>query len=123
MPTILVIDDHALTLKTLCLILHAKNYLVLPAENAEQARDLFSRRAVELVILDYFLPDGTGSELAAELKRTKNVPVIMLSGSAELRGKPDSVDILLAKPCSIPDLLETIDALLARKLDSLRRSA
>lgn len=77
------------------------------------------------MILDYFLPDGTGSELADEFKRAGNVPVIMMTGSAELQEKPVSVDVLLGKPCSIPDLLAAITSLLARQANhnSLRIAA
>lgn len=115
MRTILVIDDHVVTLDTLCLILNAHKFNVLSAVNAQEAETQFAGGAVDLVIVDHGLPGMTGDELAHKLKTTKSVLVIMLSGNPELVGKPDSVDLLLAKPISVPNLLTEIDGLFARQ--------
>jgi CheY-like chemotaxis protein len=112
MRTILVIDDHIPTLESLCLVLSGRNYRTLPAENAAQASAMFAANEVDLVIVDHGLPGVSGSELADPFKRLRLVPVLMLSGSALLQARPDSVDLLLAKPCSVPELMEGIESLL-----------
>jgi len=114
MRTILVIDDHVATLETLCLILNANKYHVLSAANAPQAETQFAAVHIDLVIVDHGLPGVTGDQLARKFKAAKSVLVIMLSGNPELVGKPDSVDLLLAKPISVPHLLAEIDGLMAQ---------
>jgi DNA-binding response OmpR family regulator len=123
MRTILVIDDHVPTLITLCLILRTKDYIALPAENAEQAQEKFAANVVDLVIVDHVLPGITGSELAGRFKRVKNVPVLMLTGGLGLREKPGSVDLLFVKPCSVPVLLEGVESLFAKQPDYISRCA
>lgn len=113
MRTILVIDDDVLILETLCMILKENGYRAIGAENSQQAEHQFGQQHVDLIIVDHGLPATTGSELAKKLKDTKHVLVLMLSGSAELVGTPEGVDLLLPKPCPIPNLLAGIDELFA----------
>jgi DNA-binding response OmpR family regulator len=113
MRTILVIDDHVATLDTLCLILVASGYVALKARNSEQAERQFIDNDVDLVIVDHGLPGISGSDVAQRLKNIKSVLVLMLSGNPELKGKPDSVDLLLAKPQSVPHLLASITGMFA----------
>ncbi len=116
MRTILVIDDHAVTLWTICLILKGEGYEALPAENADQAQEHFFGNKVDLVIVDHGLPGVTGAELAKRLKEAKDVPVLMLSGNTELREKPESVDLLLPKPIIVPILLAEIRNLFSSRM-------
>jgi DNA-binding response OmpR family regulator len=113
MRTILVVDDHIATLETLCLILQGHQFNVLTANNALQAEEQFASVVVDLVIVDHGLPGKSGAELAHQFKSIRRVLVIMLSGNPELLAKPDCVDLLLAKPISVPNLLFEIDGLLA----------
>jgi DNA-binding response OmpR family regulator len=111
--TVLIIDDHVPTLESLTLVLQTNQFRVLSAETAKQAQEQFARNDVDLVIVDHGLPGISGTELAEQFKQVRNIPVLMLSGNPQLQGKPDSVDVLLAKPCSVPELFEAIDRLLA----------
>ena len=111
MRTILVVDDHIPTLHTLFLILEAHDFNVLSASDAREAQNAFSVCEVDMVILDHGLPGISGADLAAQFKATKDVLIIMLSGNPELPGRPESVDLLLAKPISVPQLLVEIDGL------------
>lgn len=91
MLTILVIEDHVITLETICLILKKQGYEALAAKNAQEAQEHFSENKVDLVIVDHGLPGITGSELAKCLKEVKSVLVLMLSGDPELVGKPEAI--------------------------------
>jgi DNA-binding response OmpR family regulator len=112
MHTILVIDDDLIILQTLCMILNENAYRAIGAENSQQAEHQFANNIVDLIIVDHG-PAGSGSELAKQFKETKPVLALMLSGSAELGGTPAAVDLLLPKPCAIPDLLAGIEGLFA----------
>lgn len=114
MRTVLVIDDHLVTLETICLILRTEGYKTFAAKNAQEAQEHFFGSQVDLVIVDHGLPGITGTELAKRLKEIRNVFVLMLSGDTELVEKPQSVDVLLPKPVSVPILLGEIKRLLVR---------
>jgi two-component system response regulator MtrA len=118
MRTILVIDDHFVTLETICLILNKEGYKTFAAKNAQEAQEHFFGNKVDLVIVDHGLPGITGSELAKRLKEITNVSVLMLSGNADLLEKPASVDALLPKPVSVPILLAEIKRLTSGMADA-----
>lgn len=113
MPTVLIVEDHKVTLDSLCLILERNGYRCLSAPNAERALQLFRSNPVDLVLLDYGLPDHDGGRLAEELKKKRStMPIVMISGAGDLQEKPPSVDILFAKPTDPSLLLQTISDLL-----------
>jgi DNA-binding response OmpR family regulator len=72
--------------------------------------------ACHMVIVDHGLPGVTGADLAKRLKETRDVLVLMLSGKAELLKKPESVDVLLPKPISVPTLLTEIRDLFTSRM-------
>ena len=111
MRTILVVDDHIATLQTLCLILKAHKFNVLSASDAREAQNKFTVSEVDMVIVDHGLLGISGADLAEQFKATRDVLIIMLSGNPELLGRPEWVDLLLAKPISVPQLLAEIDGL------------
>lgn len=112
--TILVIDDEAPIRTTLCLIFEAAGYSVLNAKTAHQGLDIFKSEPVDLVLLDFRLPDD-GTWLGHEMKRRKpQVPIAVLSGVPEATGARPYADALLAKPMAPPDLLKKVAELLGR---------
>jgi DNA-binding response OmpR family regulator len=105
MQTILVVDDDVTILQTISMILKKHGYHVLGATTHAEAEKQFDGNAVDLVILDHGLPGVTGSALAKKFKDLKEVLILMLTGSTELLGKPDEVDVLMPKPSSVPSML------------------
>jgi two-component system KDP operon response regulator KdpE len=113
MPSVLIVEDHKVTLESLCLILERNGYKCLTAPNAEEAMRLFSMGPVDVVLMDYGLPDHDGGRLAANFKATaSHIPIVMISGAGDLEGKPQAVDVLFAKPTDPALLLKTIRDLL-----------
>lgn len=82
---------------------------------------MFGREAVDLVITDLGMPGMTGLALAAELRRRRPVPIILLTGWAEEldRDATPDVDVVLAKPFSRDRLFDA----LARAVPARVRSA
>ncbi len=113
MPTLLCIDDHAPTLQTLCWLFEANGYHCLQAQNSEEARKLFEGNDIDLVIVDHTLESDSGARLATSFKSIRNVPVLMLSGWADLE-KPEGIDVLLIKPQEPTALLATVLSLIVR---------
>ena len=113
MPTVLIVEDHKVTLESLCLILERNGYKCLTAPDAEQALRLFSLEHVDVVLMDYGLPDNDGGHLAESFKKkASNIPIVMISGAGDLEEKPPDVDVLFAKPTDPALLLKTIGDLL-----------
>jgi DNA-binding response OmpR family regulator len=112
-PTILCIDDHEPTLQTLCWLFEANGYTCLSSSSAKTALQVFRDNLIDIVILDHTLETDDGSALAGILKNVRNVPILMLSGWADLK-KPDGIDVLLIKPQEPKVLLGAVLNLLVR---------
>jgi CheY-like chemotaxis protein len=112
--TILCVDDYETSLAGWCLYLHYAGYSVVTARTAQEALQLFAVSPVDLVLLDYAMPDGNGDHVAAMMKRIKSdVRILMLSGVPQI---PESarlnVDAFLQKGQSPTVVLDKIQELL-----------
>ena len=105
MSLILCIDDNQIALYARKLVLESAGYSVIATDDVEQAVQLFTASDVRLVLSDYLLRGKMGTELAAEMKRLKpDVPVVILSGVAEMPEGIENADLFLSKtegPCTI----------------------
>ena len=78
-PTVLIVDDESAPRAALTQILR-QDFHILTAENARTAMAVLNNHGVDLVTLDLRLPDGSGSELLDEIKRTHaEIEVIMVT--------------------------------------------
>ena len=113
-PTILCIDDYETSLGGWCLYLQGVGYSVITAQTAQEGLQLFAVSPVDLVLLDYDLPDSNGNEAAATMKRIKpDVQILMFSGVPHV---PESarrhVDAFVQKGQSPAVILDKIRELL-----------
>ncbi len=105
-PTLLCVDDNQTALQLRKLVLESAGYSVLVASDFATAMQLFSSSAVQLVISDYFLNDGTGIELATAMKGLKpDVPVAILSGMVKAPEGMEHADLFICKADSAPPIL------------------
>jgi CheY-like chemotaxis protein len=111
--TVLLVDDEVSGLTVRRSVLESVGYHVLVADNAYQGFAVFSRRKVDLAVLDYYLPDTNGGALALAMRVVKpRVPLILFSTSVAI---PDealrAVDAFIAKgedPTSLLDAIATM---------------
>lgn len=114
---ILVVDDDQKTRTLLKTYLEKNQYEVRLAHNGEAFLAEFQRCAGELslVILDVMLPDTDGFALCKTVRRTSNVPIIMLTASSDetdrIVGLELGADDYMAKPYSPRELLARIKAI------------
>ena len=108
--TILCVDDKCISLEGLKMLLEEQEYRVLVTTKATEALQLFSSCSVDLVLLDYHMPEMNGDVVAEHMKATKpDIPVVMLSGDDDLpESTLRSVDLFVSKSDSPARLLETI---------------
>jgi len=120
LPRILVVDDEPQILRALRTSLRAAGYEVETAATAETALAEAAMRPPDAVILDLILPDGTGTDVARELRTWSSAPIIVLSAVGDEREKIQALDAgaddYVQKPVGI-------DELLARLRAGLRRAA
>jgi CheY-like chemotaxis protein len=113
-PTILCVDDYETSLGGWCLYLQFAGYSVVTARTGQEALQVFAVSPVDLVLLDYAMPDSNGDDVAAMMKRIKpDVRILMFSGVPEV---PESarlnVDAFLQKGQSPIVVLDKIQELL-----------
>jgi two-component system KDP operon response regulator KdpE len=117
-PRILVVDDERQILRALGTSLRGAGYDVETAETAETALAAAAMRPPEAVILDLVLPDGTGTEVARELRTWSSAPIIVLSAIGDEREKVAALDAgaddYVTKPVGIDELLARLRAVLRR---------
>ncbi len=78
---ILCVENQPEDLAILTSMLEGIGYEVTPATTGGEALSLFTREAIDGVLLEYNLPDKTGTDLRAQLKRMQpDVPVLLLEG-------------------------------------------
>lgn len=111
---LLCIDDHRSAVAGWCLYLQSAGYRVETAFSASEGLQLFATQPIDLVILDYAMPDANGAEVAATMKRMKpDVRILMFSG---VRNLPEDarvhVDAFLEKGQHPTVVLAKIDELL-----------
>ena len=78
---VLCVENHPEYLDALRYMLETAGYVVMPATTGDQALQLLTTLHVDGVLLEYDLPDATGSAVRAEMKRIKpDVPVLLFAG-------------------------------------------
>jgi len=117
--TILVVDDEPEILRALRSGLVAQGYTVQTAANGQDALQMASAEAPDLVILDVMLPgEVSGLEVCRRLREWSAVPILMLSALGQERQKVAALDMgaddYLTKPFGMDELTARVRAALRR---------
>ncbi len=117
---ILIVEDEKEMARGLRDILEFEKYDVSVAATGREALQAIGRREPDCIILDLMLPDQSGYEVCAEVRRKMvNTPILMLTARAQdydkIRGLEVGADDYLTKPFSVGELLARIKALLRRR--------
>jgi len=119
MARILCIDDNRHGRFARQSLLEDQGYEVVVACNGPEGLEKFRGGKVDLVIVDYIMPEMNGAEVIQHIRKSNTrVPIILHSGYSErlaLDEKVEGADAVLQKgPREIKELLETIHRLLHR---------
>jgi DNA-binding response OmpR family regulator len=113
---ILLVDDDPTVRGSLNDVLMAEGYLVIPAENGQQALDLANQSPVDLVLLDLNMPVKNGWDTFERLTAEHPlIPIIIATARPNqlFTALGAGAGALLEKPMDIPTLLRAMEKLLA----------
>jgi two-component system, OmpR family, response regulator MprA len=116
---VLVVEDDEEIAQVLQRSLRLEGYEVRIASDGEEALAIHAEYVPDVVILDLGLPKVDGIEVAARVRRTDDVPILMLTArdavEARVEGLDSGADDYLVKPFERQELLARLRALLRRR--------
>lgn len=108
---VLLVEDHEVVRSLLRDTFPPEDYEVVEAADGAQALDVLRREPFDLVVLDWNLPERSGAEVLADIKRTRpEARVVVLTGQGDAAA--DLADVFLVKPFSPLKLLDAVEKLL-----------
>ena len=122
---ILLVEDEESITTPLVEALAREGFRASVAGTAAAALELAASERPDLVLLDVMLPDGSGFEVARELRRGSRVPIIMLTARGEeadrVAGLELGADDYVVKPFSARELVARVRAVLRRAAEAGER--
>ena len=110
--TILVVDDDDALAEMIGLVLAQEGFNAVFCEKGSRAFETFMRSTPDLVLLDLMLPGMNGIEVCQQIRRSSNVPIIMLTAKSDtedvVKGLEAGADDYIAKPFKHAELLARI---------------
>ena len=119
MAKILIVDDEEKIRAVIREYAHFNHYDTAEAEDGMQAINMCLNEDFDLIIMDIMMPKLDGYAAVKEIKRDKDIPIIMLSARGEeydkLFGFELGIDDYVVKPFSPKELMARVAAVLARR--------
>jgi DNA-binding response OmpR family regulator len=104
--------------ESISILLSAEDIDTISVYNGEDALAVLRGGGIDLMILDIMLPGMSGTEVCREIRRTSDVPIIMLSAlgseSNRIQGLRLGADDYVTKPFSPLEITERVRAILRR---------
>ena len=118
---ILVIEDDQGLRQGIAFSLTQEGYQALQASSGKEGYRLFLQESPQGILLDLNLPDMDGNDLCRKIRKTSQVPILMLTArdmeTDEIMGLSQGADDYMTKPFSIAVLKLRLAKLLDRNMD------
>ena len=115
---ILVVDDDENIADLVELYFEKEGYKVYKVHNGRDAIKVFKEKDPEIIVLDIMMPEIDGYEVLREIRKTSQVPIIMLSAKGEtfdrVLGLELGADDYMVKPFEAKELVARVRAVLRR---------
>lgn len=125
MSKILVVDDEEMIRTLIKKYAEFEGHEVFEAKNGLESIELVRNNDYDVVIMDVMMPELDGFSAAKEIRKIKNIPIIILSARGEeydkIHGFEMGVDDYVVKPFSPKELMLRINAVIRRSSDKTVR--
>lgn len=116
--TVLVVDDDPEIVSAITKLLELEGYSVLKAYDGLEALDVLAQNKVHLILMDLMMPRVDGLSAVMQIRKSKNIPIIILSAKTEdsdkILGLNVGADDYIAKPYNPMELLARVGSQLRR---------
>jgi two-component system response regulator VicR len=115
---ILIVDDEPAVSDLLAYNLRKAHYEVVSAADGQEALQKAHQTSPDLILLDLMIPEVDGLDVCRELRKTSDVPIIMITARGEeidrVVGLELGADDYITKPFSVRELMARVKAVLRR---------
>jgi DNA-binding response OmpR family regulator len=115
---VLIVDDEERNIKLIALLLAGAGYRLVFARNGLEALEQARSAGPDLILLDIMMPTMDGYQFISQLRRTSEIPVIMITAKQQeadiIRGFDLGADDYITKPFRMRELLVRMRAVLRR---------
>nr|WP_018658968.1 response regulator transcription factor [Allofustis seminis] len=122
---ILIADDDREIVDLLEIYVHNEGYETIKAYDGAQALKAFENNQPDVMILDVMMPEMDGFEVAAKVRETSQVPILMLSAKTsdidKIKGLTRGADDYVVKPFNPLEVMARVKSLLRRSAYHVER--
>lgn len=126
MERILVVDDEIKIRAIIRKYGEFEGYEIVEAEDGMEAIEICKKQDFDCIILDVMMPELDGFSACKEIKKIKDIPIIMLSARGEeydrIHGFELGIDDYVVKPFSPKELMMRVKVVIARNTKSSENS-
>ena len=119
---VLLVEDEKSIAEGIIYNLKNEGLKVTHVDDGKIAIDIFNEEYFDLLILDIMLPEVSGLEICKTIRKSSNVPIIMLTAiddeNDKITGLEMGADDYITKPFSVKELISRVKAVLRRTKDS-----
>ncbi|NGZ76546.1 response regulator transcription factor [Saccharibacillus alkalitolerans] len=116
--TILMVDDEAEITQLMSIYFNNEGFKLLKALNGLEALEILRNHPVDLIVLDWMMPEMDGLQACMKIRETNSIPIIMLSAKSQdidkISGLSIGADDYLTKPFNPLELIARIKSQLRR---------
>ena len=120
--TVLIVDDEVTIRDMLEQMLEFAEYQTCTASSGSEGLQKLQDREPDLVISDVLMPGMDGHEFCQRIRQISDVPIMMLSGQANLEDEQEKVrtqslgiNAVMTKPLRMAEFLDTVETLISRQ--------